>query len=119
MADALYFCQEKFIPGLAHALVDLFSIPLPDAIGVFRGVSSDGIPVIGPFREEDAPVDVPALLERLFVLSTRLVAHLDPSLLRICLVHIDPHNRKVVHDSEFCGLVDRQVSVVRILLFRD
>jgi Ser/Thr protein kinase RdoA (MazF antagonist) len=49
----------------------------------------------------------------------RLVARLDPSLLRVCLVHIDPHDRNVlVHDSEFSGLVDWQVSVVVILLVR-
>lgn len=133
------FNFHKFIPGLARALVDLFNIEIPNTIGPVTGVSADGNPIIGPFREEEpfrgsdhafdsaqeyitwripatkwehkdeAPVDVPALLQRLETLARRLIARLDPSLLRVCLVHLDPHDRNVmVEDSEFSGLVDWQ-----------
>ncbi|KAJ6624835.1 kinase-like domain-containing protein [Mycena sp. CBHHK59/15] len=128
-----------FLPGLAHALADLFSVAIPNKIGPVVGVSDSGSVVIGPFREEavfrpsdrpfdstleyfewrisatiwegkeNANVDVEALLQRLKILAQRLIACLDPSLLRVCLVHLDPHDRNVmVKDSRFSGLVDWQ-----------
>ncbi|KAJ7206866.1 hypothetical protein GGX14DRAFT_366968 [Mycena pura] len=62
----------------------------------------------------EAVVDVPALLGRLEVLARRLLKRLedlDPLLLSIRPVHLDPHDRNVlVHDSHFAGLVDWQAS---------
>lgn len=129
---------------MACALVDLFSLEIPTNIGPVIGVSENGNLTVGPFREEeifrasdnpfqsvqkylkwriyatkwedkdDAPVNIPALLQRLDMLSQRLIARLDPSLLRTCLVHLDPHDRNVlVNSSEFSGLVDWQVNPIR------
>lgn len=121
-------------------MVDLFSIEIPNNIGSVTGVSEKGIPTVGPFGEQDifrgsdrpfqsameyikwrisasiwedkdgASVNVPALLQRLEILAQRIITRLDPSLLRVCLVHLDPHDRNVmVEDSKFSGLVDWQV----------
>lgn len=121
-------------------MVDLFSIEIPNIIGSVTGVSEEGIPAVGPFGEEaifrgsdrpfqsamehvkwrisasiwedkdEASVNVPALLQRLEILAQRIITRLDPSLLRVCLVHVDPHNRNVmVEKSKFSGLVDWQV----------
>ncbi|KIM37577.1 hypothetical protein M413DRAFT_257735 [Hebeloma cylindrosporum] len=133
------FSFYKFSPGLARALVDLFSIEIPNVIGSVMGVSEEGIPTVGPFEEEavfrgsdrpfqsameyiewrisasiwedkeEASVDVPALLQRLEILAERIITRLDSSLLRACLVHVDPHDRTVmVEESKFNGLVDLQ-----------
>ncbi|KAJ6539430.1 hypothetical protein B0H19DRAFT_1179046 [Mycena capillaripes] len=60
-----------------------------------------------------ANVDVPALLDRLIALARRSLKHLerlDPLLLSIRPVHLDPHDRNVlVRDSHFAGLVDWQI----------
>lgn len=140
MTCSHYRGQSKFLPGLAHALADLFSIEIPSQIGPIVGVTEDGIPTVGKFRDENifrrsdcdidsasgyfewrisatiwekkdnSPVDVEALLIRLNTLAQRLIGHIDPSLLRVCLVHLDPHDRNaMVKDSEFSGLVDWQV----------
>ncbi|KAJ7922776.1 hypothetical protein B0H13DRAFT_1981700 [Mycena leptocephala] len=62
---------------------------------------------------DEATVDVPALLERLTILACRLLKHLedlDPLLLSVRSVHLDPHDRNVlVHHGHFAGLVDWQI----------
>ncbi|KIM35647.1 hypothetical protein M413DRAFT_32399 [Hebeloma cylindrosporum] len=115
------------------------SIEIPNVIGSVMGVSEEGIPTVGPFEEEavfrgsgrrfqsameyiewrisasiwedkkEASVDVPALLEQLEILARHIITRLDSSLLRACLVHVDPHDRNVmVEGSNFSGLVDWQ-----------
>lgn len=63
---------------------------------------------------DEATVDVPALLERLTILACRFLKHLedlDPLLLSVRPVHLDPHDRNVlVHHGHFAGLVDWQAS---------
>ncbi|KAJ7781149.1 hypothetical protein B0H16DRAFT_608801 [Mycena metata] len=62
---------------------------------------------------DGANVDVQALLDRLTVLACRLLkplSLLDPLLLSIRPVHLDPHDRNVlIHDGHFAGLVDWQI----------
>ncbi|KAJ7138484.1 hypothetical protein C8R43DRAFT_893291 [Mycena crocata] len=116
--------QHIFIPELATAMAQLFDVVLQPKIGE---VTEFELPA-GPPKKTSFSylrwripatkwthdlVDVPALLERLTILACRLLKSLedlDPLLLSIRPMHLDPHDRNVlIRDSHFAGLVDWQV----------
>ncbi|KAF8176586.1 hypothetical protein K438DRAFT_1681845 [Mycena galopus ATCC 62051] len=132
-----HFSWETFVAGYSKALVTVFNIELRGnlMIGVPSMLDRTKIE-IGPFRDADTsdeggpfthmkdyikwrirakkiepnenpPIDASVVLQRVLDLAERLCDLINPKLLRLCLVHDDPHDRNcLVNGSEFSGLVD-------------